>query len=310
MDYKDYYKVLGVAKTATQDEIKKAFRKLAVQYHPDKNPGDKKAEEKFKEANEANEVLSDPEKRKKYDQLGENWNRYQQQGGGAGGFDWNQYAQGGQGRRTQYQGRESFSDEGHFSDFFETIFGGGFGGFGGQQQKKSTRPQRGDDVEAEMEITLDQVYHGGTKQVSINGQKINLKLKPGIHEGQTLRMKGKGEPGRNGGENGNLFIITHIAKHPHYKLKGNDLHFEQPVDLFTAVLGGKITVNVFGKNVKMDIPPSTNSGKVFRMKGMGIPDYEKPEVVGDAFLKVMITVPQHLTKEEKELFAKLAGHKK
>src|SRR4051812_34979080 len=190
MDYKDYYKILGVAKNASQDEIKKAYRKLAVKYHPDKNQGDKKAEEKFKEANEANEVLSDPEKRKKYDELGENWNRYQQQGGPSGGFDWSQYTQQqqrGQGGRRHFTQEEAFGDEGHFSDFFESIFGGGFGGFGGGQQRRTgSHRMRGQDVEAEMEITLDDVMNGATKQVTINGQRINLKLKPGIRDGQVL----------------------------------------------------------------------------------------------------------------------------
>lgn len=307
MDYKDYYKILGVAKTASQDEIKKAFRKLAVKHHPDKNPGDKKAEEKFKEINEANEVLSDPEKRKKYDQLGENWNKYQQQGGDAGGFDWNQYAQrGGQQGRTHFSQEDVFGNEGHFSDFFESIFGGGFGG---SQQRRSPQKRRGEDVQAEMEISLEEAFSGATKQVGINGQKINLKLKPGIHEGQVLRMKGKGGEGMNGAENGDLLIVTHIAKHPRYELKGNDLHFDQPVDLYTGVLGGKITVQVFDKTIKMDIPPGTDSGKVFRLKGMGIPDYEKKGISGDAFLKVMIHVPKNLSKEEKELFLELSKHK-
>jgi len=310
MDYKDYYKVLGVVKSASQDEIKKAFRKLAVKYHPDKNPGDKKAEEKFKEINEANEVLSDPEKRKKYDQLGENWNRYQQQGGDASGFDWNQYAQQrGQRSRTQYSQEDIFGNGEHFSDFFETIFGGGFGGFGGSQQRRTSQRMRGEDSQAEMEISLEDVYKGGTKQVTINGQKINMNLKPGIYEGQVMRMKGKGGPGRNGGESGDLLIVMRIAQHPGFKITGHDLLFDQPVDLYTAVLGGKITVNVFGKTIKMDIPAGTDSGKVFRLKGMGMPYYDKKDENGDAFLKVMITVPKNLSKQEKELFTQLSTHR-
>ncbi len=304
MNYKDYYKILGVAKSASQEEIKKAFRKLAVKHHPDKNPGDKKAEEKFKEVNEANAVLSDPEKRKKYDQLGENWNQYQQRGGDAGGFDWNQYAQGHRGK-TQYSQEDVFGNEGHFSDFFESIFGSGFGG---SQQRRTTLRRRGEDIDAQMEVTLEEAMQGATKQVSINGQKINLKLKPGIHEGQVLRMKGKGGAGMNGGENGDLLIVTHIAKHPRYELKGNDLHFEQPVDVYIAVLGGKITVKVFDKTIKMDIPAGTDSGKVFRLKGMGISDDDKKGVSGDAFLKIMIHVPKNLSKHEKELFQQLSKH--
>src|SRR4051812_39842901 len=195
MEYKDYYKVLGVDKTASQDEIKKKYRKLAVKYHPDKNPGDKQAEEKFKEVNEANDVLGDPEKRKKYDEMGANWKYYEQQA-----------AQGGYGRQggQQYGGGYSSGDfqgfeGGDFSDFFESFFGGGGGSpFGGGGQRR-TQAYRGSDLQAEMSISLEDAFHGATKQISINNQSLNLKIKPGIADGQTLRLKGKGNPGANGG---------------------------------------------------------------------------------------------------------------
>lgn len=304
MDYKDYYKILGVKKTATQEEIKKAFRKLAVKYHPDKNPGDKTAEEKFKEANEANEVLSDPDKRKKYDKLGANWKAYQQHGGDSGNFDWSRWSNRGQQQRS-YGNEEFFSGGEHFSDFFESIFGNSFGG----SRRQSSGPMNGQDLRAEMEISLEDAYHGGSRQISLNGQRINLSLKPGIREGQVLRMKGKGSEGFNGGAAGDLLITIHIANHPHYKVEGEDLRFEQPLDLYTAVLGGKLNVTVFDKTVKVNIPAGTDSGKIFRLKGMGMPLFGKNGDRGDAYVKMMITVPKNLSSEEKELFEKL-DHKK
>lgn len=305
MDYKDYYKVLGVQKSATQEEIKKAFRKLAVKYHPDKNPGDKKAEEKFKEVNEANEVLSDPDKRKKYDDLGENWKSYQQHGG-QGGFDWGKWSAQGQQGRGRNQAEDFFGSGGDFSDFFESIFGGrSSGGF--QSGSRSTGPAKGQDLQAEMEITLEDSYNGGTKQIVLNGQKINMNLKPGIYDGMVLRMKGKGSPGRNGGEPGDLHITYKIAKHSHYEVKGNDLYVEEPLDLYTAVLGGKLELKLFDKTLKINIPAGTDSGKIFRLNGLGMPFYGKNDVRGDAYVKMKVVVPKNLTNEEKELFTKLSN---
>ena len=303
MEYKDYYKVMGVAKTATADEIKKAFRKLAVKHHPDKNPGDKKAEEKFKEITEANEVLSDPVKRKKYDELGENWQQYEQQQANGGNF----YGQ----QRGRQQGGfnvEDFGGEGGFSDFFESIFGsGGFGGgFGGGGSKKSNRPAKGHDLQTEMDISLEEAFNGGPKQISLNGQLLKLTLQPGIKEGQIIRLKGKGAEGFGGGSTGDLLITIHIAKHPRYEIKGNDIYFDQPVDIYKAVLGGKIAVQLIDKQIMMDIPAGTDSGKKFRLKGMGMRRFEKPETRGDAYVRIQIGVPKSLTQKEKDLFEHLA----
>ena len=308
MEYKDYYKTLGVPKTATQDEIKKAFRKLAVKHHPDKNPGDKKAEERFKEANEANEVLSDPEKRKKYDELGANWKAYQQQGGNDSTFDWERYAnRQRQGRTRQYTNEEDPYGESHFSDFFESIFGGGFEEMrSGGRSARSRGPTRGQDVEATMEISLEDAYHGSTKQVVVDGQRINMKLQPGIREGQLFRMKGKGGEGHSGGQAGDLIITVHLANHPRYKVKELDIHFEESLDMFTAVLGGKANVSVFEKTVKVDIPAGTDSGKIFRLRGLGMPTFGKPETRGDAYVKMMITVPKNLSASEKAAFSELS----
>jgi len=308
MEYKDYYKVMGVSKSATTDEIKKAFRKLAVKYHPDKNPGDKKAEEKFKEIAEANEVLSDPEKRKKYDELGANWKEYEQQQQAGGNF------YGGRSSRGRAGGGFNPEDfgggEGGFSDFFESIFGGGggFSGFGGSG-RKSNRPSRGHDLQTEMDITLEEAFHGGPKQISLNGQLLKLSLQPGIREGQVIRLKGKGAEGAGGGTNGDLLIAIHIAKHPRYEVKGNDIYFDIPVDLYKAVLGGKIPVQLIDKQIMMDIPAGTDSDKKFRLKGMGMRLFEKPDTRGDAYARIQIKVPKTLTAREKELFEELAKAK-
>ncbi|MBS1586245.1 MAG: J domain-containing protein [Bacteroidetes bacterium] len=305
MEYKDYYKVLGIDKKASQDDIKKAYRKLAVKYHPDKNQGNKQAEEKFKEINEAYDVLGDVAKRKKYDELGSQWQQYQNQGGADGGFDYSQWANTGK-RPHGGQFRTDFFDgnEGEFSDFFETFFGG-FGG--GQRSKRGrTNPLKGQDLESHTELTLEEAFNGTERQLNLRGQKLRIKLKPGIGDGQVLRMRGKGDDGYNGGANGDLFIRIQVLPHPRFERRGNDLYFEQALDVYTAILGGKIAVNAIDKTVQMNIPEGTDSDKVFRLKGMGMPDYENPKQRGDAYVKVVITVPKNLTEEEKATIRKLA----
>lgn len=299
MDYKDYYKVLGVEKNASGDEIKKFYRKLAIKYHPDKNLGDKVAEEKFKEISEAYEVLGDETKRKQYDELGENW-KYQQQAQG-GNFNRGHSGRG----RQQYPGNfntEDFGQSGQFSDFFESIFGNRAGG------TRSAR--RGEDLRAEMEISLEDAFYGTTRQISLNDQKLNLKLKPGIGDGQIIRLKQKGNPGYNGGQNGDLLITVLVAKHPRYERKADDLFFTKQIDLYTAVLGGKVPVQGLGKTVQMNIPAGTDSEQSFRLKGMGMPIYEDPTRFGDAFVRVLIKVPKILSEEERILFTQLQNLQK
>jgi curved DNA-binding protein len=298
MNYKDYYKILGVGKTASADEIKKAFRKLAVKYHPDKNPGDKQAEEKFKEVNEANEVLGDPEKRKKYDELGENWQQYQQKGNRQEDFDWSQWQNSGRGQQ-QYSYSEGFGDEGGFSDFFESVFGGRFGG--GQ----SARAQKGSDYRAEAEISLEEAYNGTTRLMEVNGEKLQMKFKPGTKDGQTLRIKGKGGHGYNTGERGDIYVTIHIPPHPHFDRKENDLYCEAPIELYTAILGGKATIRTMKGMIKTDIPAETENGKVLRLKGMGMPVYGQENKFGDLYAKVKVILPKGLSQEEIELFQQL-----
>jgi curved DNA-binding protein len=300
MEYKDYYKILGVDKKASQDDIKKAYRKLAVKFHPDKNPGDKKAEEKFKEINEANDVLSDPAKRNKYDTLGENWQSHQQ------GPDFNNAQRS---RRGGRQGGSQFhqADESQFSDFFESIFGNASSSFGGGGRRSSMQ-MKGEDYTAETDISLEEAFHGTTRQVNLANQKLNLKLKPGIADGAVLRMKEKGGTGINGGPNGDLFITIHTRKHLKYERKGDDLYFDAPLDVVTAVLGGKLPVQAIDKTVNINIPAGTDSDKTFRLKGMGMPLYSDPTQRGDSYVRVVITVPKNLSEQEKDLWKKLSGH--
>lgn len=295
MNYKDYYKVLGLNKSASQDDIKKAFRKLAVKYHPDKNPGNKAAEEKFKEINEANEVLGDPEKRKKYDELGENWQHYQQQGNARQQSDWGQWQNAG----PQYSSGRTTFEGGDFSDFFESFFGSRFGGSG------SAGPQKGSDYSAEVQLSLEEAYNGTTRLLEVNGEKLQMKFKPGVREGQTLRIRGKGGQGSNKGARGDIYIAVHVSEHPHFERKENDLYCEAPVDLYTAILGGKAMIRTLKGNIKIDIPAETENGKVLRLKGMGMPVFGKEKESGDLYAKVKVILPKHLSKEEIELFQQL-----
>lgn len=296
MEYKDYYKILGVDKKASADDIKKAYRKLAVKYHPDKNPGDKKAEEKFKEINEANDVLSDPVKRKKYDDLGANWQTYQQ-GGGFQDFGGSRQGHGNSGRGGTFYSSEN---EGGFSDFFESLFGSS-AGFGGGSRRTA---MKGEDYQAETTITLEEAFHGTTRQVNLATQTLNLKLKPGIADGQVLRMKEKGGPGYNNGPAGDLFITIHVQKHPRYTRKGDDLYFDSPLDVFTAMLGGKLAVQAIDKTLNINIPPGTDSDKTFRLKEMGMPEYSNPKQRGDAYVRVVITVPKNLSEKDREVLSR------
>ncbi len=308
MDYKDYYKILGVSKSAGQDEIKKAYRKLAIKYHPDKTQGDKAKEEKFKEISEAYEVLGDPEKRKKYDQLGSNWKQYQNFGGagGQGGFDWSQFTGGQQG--GNYGGFSFEGDPGGFSDFFQHIFGGGFGSSGTDSRRAPK--YKGRDIVSEMNITFEEAYHGSTRIINLDGKKFRIKIKPGVKNGQKIRLAGKGSPGMNGGPAGDLYITIKVLPDAKFKRDGNDLFSDLNIDIPTAVLGGKARVETpDGKIVSLTIPAGTSCGKKLRLKGKGMPYYEHPTKHGDLYVETKITVPAKLSREQKSLYEKLKKSK-
>ncbi|MFW5755437.1 MAG: DnaJ C-terminal domain-containing protein [Tangfeifania sp.] len=309
MDYKDYYKILGVSKNASQEEIKKAYRKLAVKYHPDKTQGDKKSEDRFKEIGEAYEVLKDPEKRKKYDQLGANWKQYENAGygGGTGGFDFSQF--GGQapgGGSFYYEGdmEDIFGGSGGgFSDFFNAFFGGGGrsqSGFSGRQQ-----PRKGQDLQAEMEISLYEAWHGTSRILNVNGKKLRVNIKPGSYDGLELRIKGKGGPGSSGGPDGDIFIKIRVQPDNNYKIDGNNLILKTDVDLYTAVLGGKKEIQTFAGKLNVPIPKGSQSGSKLRLKGKGMPVYNQPGVHGDLYVQLNVVIPKNLSPEEIKLFKKL-----
>lgn len=305
MNYKDYYKVLGVPSTATQEEIKKAYRTLALKYHPDKTKGDKSAEDKFKEINEANEVLSDPEKRKKYDQFGADWKHYQEAGAQPGGFDWSKYAagQGGQTRRMSPEEFSAMFGEEGAGNIFELLFGQR----GGSRRGRRSAAIPGEDLNAETTLTLEEAYKGSTRLIRLDGQTIKVTIKPGIADGQDLRIPGKGGPGINGGPAGDLYLTIRISPHRDFERKGNDLYRDLPVDLYTAVLGGKTQVRTLKGAVKVNIAKGTQNGTELRLKGLGMPVYGKKDEYGHLIVKVVIQIPQHLSDVEVEMFKKLAS---
>ena len=292
MQYKDYYTILGVDKNTTQKEIKKAFRKLAAKYHPDKNPDNKKAEDKFKEINEANEVLSDPEKRKKYDTLGANWEAYKQRDQ----QDWRR--QGGQ------PGGGTFHFEGDPSDFFEQFFGQQtFHKSGGRGRR--SRSFGGPDLQADFEITLLEAYQGSRRTFELQGKSMRINIKPGAYDGQKLRIKGKGGAGSAGNPPGDLYLILKVLPDARFQRKGDDLITTLNIDLYSAILGDKLEVPTITGKVKMIIPKEASTNHVLRLKGKGMPKYYQPKMFGDLLVKLNIQLPKDLSIEEIKLFKQL-----
>ncbi len=313
MDFKDYYKLLEVDKKASPEEIKKKFRQLAQKYHPDKNPGNKESESKFKDISEAYEVLSDAEKRKKYDMLGSSFNNFKQTGGRPDDFNWADWFSSNQNARSKKSSdmyssiNDFFTKNENSSDFFEKIFGTRFN----NKRTKKMQPEKGEDVQKSIEITLEEAYKGTLKTViADNNQKIELKLKPGIEDGQVLKISGQGLPGKNGGVNGDLLITINIKKHKRVTRKGNDLYVEITVDLYKAVLGGVSKITTFGGTVKLNIPPESQHGKVLALKNLGMPSYNNNNEFGTLFVTLNVKLPENLSERERELFRELKSIRK
>ncbi len=303
MTYRDYYEELGVPSTASPEEIKKAYRTLAFKNHPDKTKGDKTAEEKFKVINDANEILSDPEKRKKYDQVSEDWKHYQESGAQAGGFDWSKYASPGAGQ-THHTGSEEFNTMFGEEDMGD-LFGLLFGQHGRKGRGRRGRAIKGEDLHAETTLSLEEAYHGSTRLIRLDGQTIKVTIRPGIVDQQALRMAGKGGPGLNGGPPGDLYLTVKIGLHAEFQRRGNDLYCDLPVELYTAVLGGKAPVKTLKGAVKVDIPKEAPNGSVLRLRGLGMPVYGKKNEFGNLFVKVVVQMPDHLSEQEIDLFKQL-----
>ena len=302
MDFKDYYAALGVDKQASQAEIKKAYRKLALKYHPDKNPGDKTAEERFKEVAEANEVLSDPEKRRKYDQLGSNWRQYENtdfdSSGGSGSF-----RQGRSYRDTYGDPGGVFGSENGFSDFFESFFGtGGAGRGSGGFSFGYDSPIA--DLMGELPIGLQEAYNGTQRIIDLGGEKIKVKIKPGAYDGLKLKVKGKGTKGGDGSRS-DLYLTIKVDPYHGYERKGDDLYIEQPVDVFTALTGGKQEIETFSGKLNIKLAECTPNGKRVRVKGKGMPIYNKPEHYGDLYIKLVVKMPERLTPQQREVLQQL-----
>jgi len=291
MDYKDYYKILGVPKAASEADVKRAYRKLARDHHPDRHPGDKKAEERFKEINEAYEVLGDAEKRRTYDQLGSRYQEWQRMGGDPRGFNW------GQGNVRVEDLNDLFG--GQFSDFFTSIFGG-------DAARGRRANMRGRDVEHNVEISLEEAFHGATLTFQKNGKNIEVKIPPGVKTGSRVRVAGEGGAGAGSGPKGDLYLVVNVRPHARLRRDGDDLTLEAPIDLYTAVLGGEVSVQTIDGALSLKIPPETQDGRTFKLRGQGMPHLGASKDRGDLLVKVHVRIPQRLSSEEKRLFSELA----
>lgn len=302
MDYKDYYKILGVSKSATEKEIKSAYRKLAQKYHPDRNPGNQKAEDKFKEINEAHEVLGDPQKRAKYDQLGSSYAQWERAGRPGGGFDFGQWTSGRSGgTRVEYRDLNDLFGGGGFSDFFTSLFGGGFGE---PATRTSTRRVRGADMEQPVEVSLEEAYHGTERTLTKGERRLTVKIPPGARTGTKVRVAGEGSLGQISGD---LFLVVNVRPHARFRREGDDLHVDMPIELYTALLGGEVRVPTLIGDVVLTIPPETQSGRTFRLAGKGMPKLRQPNEHGDLYAHAVIRIPTQLTDAERKLITQLAA---
>jgi curved DNA-binding protein len=326
MDFKDYYEILGVAPNAEKKVIQQTFRQLARKFHPDINPGNKEAEEKFKTINEAYQVLSDAKQRKKYDELRAQYQKWQQTGGSQQDFDWQNWSasragtgtagasQPGQGARVQYATAEDLEDlfgsDSPYSDFFTNIFGQAYR----SGRATSPGPRRGRDVEYKVNLSLEEAFHGAERLLDIDGHRIKAGIPPGVRTGSRVRLAGQAEPGPNGGPAGDLYLIVRILPNETFEREGDNLHMDVPVDIFTAVAGGEVRIPGLERPLTLKIPPRTNSNRTFRIRGKGMPHLHDTKKRGDLFARVRLVLPDPLTDEQvssmRELAASRSNHSK
>ncbi len=295
MAFIDYYKVLGVDRNASTDDIKKAYRKLARKYHPDLNPDDEEAKLKFQQINEAQEVLIDAEKRKKYDKYGEHWKQGEQ-------FEQQQRQESTQAGGTGWEGYSGSFDEGRFSDFFESLFGQA----GGYSERSRLR---GQDIQSELTLSLSEAYTTHQRTFSISGKNVRITVPAGVYDGLKIKLKGYGMPGRNDGPSGDLYITFRINEDARFRRKGDDLYMVADLDLYTAILGGEIIIDTFSGKLKLKVKPETQNGAVIRLRGKGFPVYKAEGQAGDLYITFSLKIPTNLTEKEKELFRQLAESK-
>jgi len=320
MEYKDYYRILGVNKDADAEDIRKTYRRLARKFHPDVNPNNKQAEERFKEINEAYEVLGDPEKRKKYDELGSSWQRYQQTGGDPNAFDWSQWfaqgAPGGGSQRvyTEYVDLNDLFGErggnmGSFSEFFQSLFGGAARGARAQDRGAfyGGPDMINRDIEQPVEISLEEAYSGTVRILQTGQRRLEVRIPAGVQTGSRVRVAGEGARNPNGSQPGDLYLVITVADHPIFRREGNDLHMTAPVNLYTMVLGGEATIQTLKGRVSLRIPPETKTGRVFRLRGQGMPHLRNPSEYGDLYVEVQAQLPHDLSEKERDLFRQLAA---
>ena len=312
MDFKDYYDILGVQPEADEKAIQQAFRRLARKVHPDVNPGNKEAEEKFKTINEAYQVLSNVEQRKKYDELRAQYKHWQQTGGDQQDFDWQNWsAQPDRGTRVQYANAEDLEDlfgsGSPYSDFFTNIFGQAQQTGRGNARRTPPGPRRGRDIEYEVDLTLEEAFHGAERLLEVDGHRIKAGIPAGVHTGSRVRLAGQGEPGHNNGPAGDLFLIVSVLPNETFAREGDNLHMDVPVDLFTAIAGGEIRISSVDRPLILKIPPRTNAGQSFRLRGKGMPHLGDPKTRGDLFAMVKLVLPDPLTEEEVKIIRDLAS---
>lgn len=293
MDYKDYYKILGVERNASEEDIRKAYRKLAMKYHPDRNPNDKQAEEHFKEINEAYQVLSDSTKRTHYDRLGSDYSNWQQRGA-PGDFNWDQYGGFPGGARVEYGDLDDlFGGAGGFSDFFRTIFGRGAEGVGTSTRTRSRQQPQG--YQQELEITLDEAYNGTTRLLQTDGKQKQVRIPAGVRTGSKVRVAGAGPNGLD------LYLIVDVQDDKRFERRGNDLHTTATVNIFTAVLGGEAEVETLSGKIKLNVPAGTQPEQVFRLAGRGMPSVKNANEKGDLYVRLKVQIPKYLSPKQREL---------